>query len=233
VRSKSPFTAVEDSTPRSWCPCIVVLQKSVGRLRAQRSAPSAANGSKARSKQEAGGRGPSHKWNHPARKRRDLKRASAEGHSRRREDGSFERRQSSSRERRISTKAPRSARASARVVAEKLLAMEGISGRRSARLSRGPRGTDLGGLRALAPIVKTIGKQEPRRRRQRCQRWAARSARGRINAARTNRTGHRSEGRAVKRDLPRSHLHRAAPSLSVPGPSSSGEGAARGATLRE
>jgi len=153
VRSKSPFTAIEDSTPRSWCPCIVVLQKSVGRLRAQRSAPSAANGSKARSKQEAGGRGPSHKWNHPARKRRDLKRASAKGHSRRREDGSFERRQSSSRERRISTKAPRSARASARVVAEKLLAMEGISGRRSARLSRGPRGTDLGGLRALASIA--------------------------------------------------------------------------------
>jgi hypothetical protein len=37
------------------------------------------------------------------------------------------------------------------------------------------------------------------------------------NAARSHRTGHQSEGRAVKRDLPRSHLHRAAPSLSVPG----------------
>jgi len=33
--------------------------------------------------------------------------------------------------------------------------MEGISGRRSARLSRGPRGTDLGGLRVLASIANT------------------------------------------------------------------------------
>jgi hypothetical protein len=188
VRSKSPFIAVEDSTPRSRCPCIVVLQKSVGRLRAQRSAPSAANGSKARSKQEAGGRGPSHEWKHPARKRRDLKRASVEGRTRRKGDGSFERRQSSSRERRISTKAPRSVRASARAASEKLLTMEGISGRRSARLSRGPRGTDLGGLRALASIATAIRQAGARRRRQGCQRWVVRATRGRIDAARTDRT---------------------------------------------
>jgi hypothetical protein len=45
--------------------------------------------------------------------------------------------------------------------------------------------------------------------------------------------GHRSEGRVVKRDFPRSHLHRAAPSLSVPGLRSSDRRAARGATPRE
>jgi hypothetical protein len=70
MRSTSPFIAVEDSTPRSWCSYVVVLQKSVGRLRAQRSAPSAVNGSKARSQQEAGGRGPSHERIHACTRKR-------------------------------------------------------------------------------------------------------------------------------------------------------------------
>jgi len=111
--------------------------------------------------------------------------------------------------------------------------MEGISGWRSARLSRGPRGTDLGGLRALASIASRFDKLESRRRRQGCQRWVDRSTRGRINAARSHRTGHQSEGRAVKRDLPRSHLHRAAPSLSVLALPSSDGGSTRGATPYE
>lgn len=139
-----------------------------------------------------------------------------EGRTRRKGDGSFGGRQSSSRECRIWTKAPRSVRASVRAVAEKLLAMEGISGRRSARLSRGPRGTDLGGLRVLASIVQAIRQASARRRRQGCQRWSIGRTRGRIKAARIASNGHRSEGRVVKRGLPRSHLHRAAPSFSVP-----------------
>jgi len=52
-------------------------------------------------------------------------------------------------------------------------------------------------------------------------------------AARTHRTGHQSEGRAVKRDLPRSHLHRAAPSLSVLALPSSDGRSTRGATPYE
>jgi hypothetical protein len=57
--------AVGDATLRSNGPCIVVLQKSSGRSRVQRSAPSAASGSKARTRQEAGGREPSQGWNTP------------------------------------------------------------------------------------------------------------------------------------------------------------------------
>jgi hypothetical protein len=46
-------------------------------------------------------------------------------------------------------------------------------------------------------------------------------------------SGRRSEDRVVKRGFPRSHLHRAAPSFSMPGPSPSGGGAAPGATPGE
>lgn len=60
VEQTSPHVAVEDSASRSQCPCIVVLQKSSGRLRAQRNAPSAACGLNAHTRQEAGGREPSH-----------------------------------------------------------------------------------------------------------------------------------------------------------------------------
>jgi len=145
---QSPFTAVEDSTPRSGCPCIVGLQKSVGRLRAQRSAPSAANGSKARSKQEAGGRGPSHEWKAASAKAvGDRKRASAEGRTRRKEVDSSR----GGDPHHVSATTRRSVRGRSRFgagAAADVLAMEGISGRRSARPSRGPRGTDLGGLRA-------------------------------------------------------------------------------------
>jgi hypothetical protein len=52
----SPHVAVGDATLRSNGPCIVVLQKSSGRSQALRSAPSAASGSKARTRPEAGGR---------------------------------------------------------------------------------------------------------------------------------------------------------------------------------
>jgi len=48
--------AVGDATLRSNGPCIVVLQKSSGRSQALRSAPFAASGSKARTRQGAGGR---------------------------------------------------------------------------------------------------------------------------------------------------------------------------------
>jgi len=57
--SKSPHAAARGPDARDHGPCLVVVQKSSGRPRAQRSAPSAAHGSKARARQEAGGRGPS------------------------------------------------------------------------------------------------------------------------------------------------------------------------------
>lgn len=97
--------------------------------------------------------------------------------------------------------------------------MEGISDRRSVRPSRDPRGVGLGGLRALASVSRT-------RAEKRESGGGDRDVSGsRARAAPRNKTPEepesareRSEDRVVKRGPPRSHLHRAAPSFSVPGP---------------
>jgi hypothetical protein len=112
-----------------------------------------------------------------------------------------------------------SVRASARVAAAERLAMEGISDRRSVRPSRDPRGVGLGGLRALASNSRS-------RFEKRGSGGGDRDVSGsHVRAGPREKTPgnsesakERSEDRVVKRGPPRSHLHRAAPSLSVPGP---------------
>jgi len=118
-----------------------------------------------------------------------------------------------------SKKASWSVRASARAAAARHLAAEGISDRRSVCPSRGPRGVGLGGLRALVSrrdcawksegaeeatgMSAALSHDQPRGRTTPGGEWIGRE---------------RSEDRVVKRGPPRSHLHRAAPSFSVPGP---------------
>lgn len=175
MRSTSPFIAVEDSTPRSWCSYVVGLQKSADRLRAQRSAPSAADGSKACSKQEAGGRGPSHeristpprkRWRPEARERgrthgakgRTVRSGSGDPHhvsaaSRRKHRGRV--------------------RALARASRAKLLSMEGISGRRSAGLfTRQTWNRSWRPSRSRIDSQPRVDERAEWRRRQRCQRWS-------------------------------------------------------------
>jgi len=99
------------------------------------------------------------------------------------------------------------------------LATEGISGWWSARLSRGPRKTNLGGLRSYArgSGQKAARRKRARRRRQRYQRRTDRFARTGRTSPRVASSESRSEKRTVKRASPRSRLHRRAPSLPVRG----------------
>jgi len=99
------------------------------------------------------------------------------------------------------------------------LATEGISGWWSARLSRGPRETDLGGLRSYArgSCQKRRPRKRARRRRQRCQRRTVDSLAWGEHPQRVASSESRSEKRSVKRASPRSRLHRRAPSLPVRG----------------
>lgn len=95
--------------------------------------------------------------------------------------------------------------------------MEGILDRRSARLSRGPRGTGLGGLPTNA---RCSMKREPgragRRRRQGCQRRSVSGFSQRKNL-RLSRApaGRRSESPVVKRVSPQPRSYRLAPSWPV------------------
>jgi len=99
------------------------------------------------------------------------------------------------------------------------LATEGISGWWSARLSRGPRKTNLGGLRSHArgSGQKQHPRKRARRRRQRYQRRTERFARAGRTSPRVASSESRSEKRTVKRASPRSRLHRRAPSLPLRG----------------
>jgi len=80
-------------------------------------------------------------------------------------------------------------------------AMEGTSDRESARLSQGPRGTDLGGLRVTArDSPKATPHQRARRRRQGCQRRSFTAAhegrkRPRVTLVRSSKWGSRCEPR--------------------------------------
>jgi len=224
--------AVEDATLRSHGPCIVVLQKSSGRSQALRSAPSAASGSKARARQEAGGRCLAKGGTPRARKRTGRKGRRGNGES---ELGDPHHVNAHAIDERVVV-----VRASARAAAERL-AMEGISDRRSVCPSRGPRGVGLGGLRALASNSRS-------RFEERESGGGDRDASGsHVRAAPRKKTPgepesakERSEDRVVKRGPPRSHLHRAAPSFSVPAPLVTAAftggarmgGTARGATSR-
>jgi hypothetical protein len=112
-----------------------------------------------------------------------------------------------------------SVRASARTVAAERLAMEGISDRRSVRPSRDPRGVGLGGLRALASNSRSrFEKRESGGGDRDASGSHVRAAPRRKTPGESESAKERSEDRVVKRGPPRSHLHRAAPSLSVPGP---------------
>jgi len=107
--------------------------------------------------------------------------------------------------------------------------VEGTSDRESARLSRGPRGTGLGGLQATAveslrdPLLtsseEATGVPEAGVR----ERAAETIHRSRLPY------GCRSGSRAVKRDSPQPRSHRAAPSFPVPSPASLRTSAERGA----
>jgi hypothetical protein len=100
-------------------------------------------------------------------------------------------------------------RASARTGTEWHRAMKGISDRESARLSRGPRGTGLGGLRVFAANRRAIATRGTREATGMPE--AAHSLTRAEESRRTRRAGgFRSEGRVVKRGFPRSRLHRVA-----------------------
>ena len=97
--------------------------------------------------------------------------------------------------------------------------MEGISDRRSVRPSRDPRGVGLGGLRALASNSRSrFEKRESGGGDRDASGSHVRAAPRRKTPGESESAKERSEDRVVKRGPPRSHLHRAAPSLSVPGP---------------
>jgi hypothetical protein len=96
--------------------------------------------------------------------------------------------------------------------------MEGISDRRSVRPSRDPRGVGLGGLRALASNSRSrFEKRESGGGDRDISGSHARATPRRKTPGESESAKERSEDRVVKRGPPRSHLHRAAPSLSVPG----------------
>jgi len=205
------------------CPCIVVLQKSVERLRAQRSASSVPSGSKARTVCEARERGLSQRQC-PARKRERLLLVKG---------GRFlGARRSTSRERRAIE--------------------EGVVGSFAFRCGRVARGSYRGKASRIgeahafheAPAEPVLAAFEPqrgpslrdprsraRRRRQRCQRQAFGRARRKKTPPRKRTSGCRSGSRAVKRDSPQPRSHRAAPSFPVPFPRVFGR-AGRGAKRR-
>jgi len=97
------------------------------------------------------------------------------------------------------------------------LPVEDTLDRRSARLSRGPRGTGLGDLRARAR--ECLGAPTPTSTKEATGVSEA-SGNGSVaveeNATVFGSSGRRSGKRAVKRDSPQSRLHRVAPSLPVP-----------------
>jgi len=122
-----------------------------------------------------------------------------------------EARRSSSRERRVLGKGTTGSFAlTVRAGRVAHLAAEGTSDRESARLSQGPRGTDLGGLRATEWVQRKRPTPEPRRRRQRCQRRSCRSRTGEENALARRSHGRRSGSRVVNRDSPQPRSHRVA-----------------------
>ena len=145
-----------------WCPCVVVLQKSAERPRAQRSASPVAVGSKACTLHGAREREPDHR-RRSARERRRPRVAKG---------GRFrEPRRSSSRERRESRRTTWF-RSCSGANGMRVVTAEGRHlGRGCVRLSRGPRGTGLGGLRATGwDPPRRPPHPRARRRRQGCQR---------------------------------------------------------------
>jgi len=109
-------------------------------------------------------------------------------------------------------------RASVRAGCAWRLTMEGTLDRECARLSRGLRGTGLGGLRITAwdPRPKRAPRAEPGGGDKGVRGERNRLAHEGRERPRMRATGRRSGKRAVKRGSPRSRLQRAAPSLPLP-----------------
>jgi len=200
------------STPHGHCPCIVVLQKSSGRSQAQRNAPSAPSGSKACTWQEAGGRGPSQEWNT----------SSAQAPGPQRGEERTEHPQAwailNHVNAHVSEKGRQAARASAR---KELQASDGgrCLGPKKRTSFTGPARN-----RSWRPSSSRITSRKANSTSERAEEATETSAAlaheqppGAQRRARTESTGERSGDRVVKREPPRSHLHRAAPSFSVPG----------------
>jgi len=179
---------------RGKCPCVVVLQKPVERLRAQRSAPSVSSGSKACAVYGARGRGLSHERSRTRKRECPLL---VKG-------GRFiEARRSSSRERRAID-----------------VGFVGSSAFRCGRVARGSyrrKASRIGEAHAFheAPAKPVLAASEPqrgnrirdpgsraRRRRQGCQRQAFGRARRNKTPPRSAPYGCRSGSLAVKRDSP-------------------------------
>jgi len=183
-------------------------RKSVERPRAQRSAPPVAIRSKAESSHGARGQEPDqHERGRASASRSALAKGGCI-----REAG-----RSSSRERPDSEEVSW-ARSCFGTCASRETSTDGrCPGRQSARLSRGLRGADLGGLRASAWLsTKREATHPARRRRQGHQRravWFSRGGRERFLVEQL--PGRRSGSCVVKRDSPRPRSHRAAPSFPV------------------
>jgi len=204
------FAARGSEAARGRCPCIVVLQKSAGRPRTQRSVPPVAIGSKARSVSGARERESDH--------RRSLRRASAGAHRWQKGGGSSK------------LGDPHHVSAAPSMKVAWFRSCFGSGGMRVATtggrhpgsvkrtpFTRPPRNRSWRPPSQCVAFEEKRARATERRRRQGCQRRSVfRSYAAEENALARRSSGRRSEDRAVKRDSPRPRLHRAAPSLPLP-----------------